>query len=196
MQLEMVRLETDEPEDASVELTNALNKVWSHASLLLCACDLIAHVFRQDEEIATLRARLALVTRRAEQAEARANEAEDKAVRYKAHAGVMQQVVDNTLKALHDVETSARDVSKLQREVAGLKEERVEMAARVTEYREMIERLSQRDEEHAKEIDRLKGNFSPRDLTLDELIQLENTLDEGTACATTTIHLAVRASKT
>lgn len=132
-----------------------------------------------DEEVALLRARLTAATRKADQAEARADQAEERAARYKAHAEMMQQVVDNTLKALHNVEAETRKVSKLQRKLASAKEERAEMAAQVEEYREQAEHLRKRDEERAKELNKFKGNFSPRDYTVEELIHLEGTLEEG-----------------
>jgi hypothetical protein len=128
-----------------------------------------------------LRARLTAATRKADQAEARADQAEERAARYKAHAEMMQQVVDNTLKALHNVEAVTREMSKLQRKLASAKEERAEMAAQVEEYRKRAEHLTKRDEERAKELNKLKGNFSPRDYTIEELIQLEGTLEEGTS---------------
>lgn len=128
-----------------------------------------------------MRARLTAATRKADQAEARADQAEERAARYKAHAEMMQQVVDNTLKALHNVEAVTREMSKLQRKLASAKEERAEMAAQVEEYRKRAEHLTKRDEERAKELNKFKGNFSPRDYTIEELIQLEGTLEEGTS---------------
>jgi chromosome segregation ATPase len=88
-------------------------------------------------------------------------------------------MVGKASKLLQEMEGTMWDMSALRQEAAALKEEREQLEAALNEHRDTVNQLTKRDEEQAKELDRLKGNVSIGDYTLDQLVQLEQAIEEG-----------------